>query len=124
MFGLIQRDHECNGDLLWMEWSTQDREAPKTGSEVGIRLEIDGTVGQVAADVLATRRIGPITIFVMTNFVVGERLLDLLEHGQTLKVRLIAPAELVEHLDVAEDSFSLVGFSQAREAAHAACLGR
>jgi hypothetical protein len=123
-FALLQRTPQCDTDTLWINWTTTDRSAPiEINERVLIQLDIDGTVGQVIARILMAKDIGHTTLFVMTNFVVGEELLKLLERGHTVTVRPIAPAELVKHLDVAEDSFSLSGFAASRAAAHAKCRG-
>ena len=121
MFGFITKDHHCDEDIVWIEWSTADGSVRPRQKDIDVELNVDGVVGKISLDMVTSGDIGNLKVIALTNSVAGDKLLSLLEHGKALKVKIIGPAALVEHLDIPEDTFTLRNFSVRRNAAHAVC---
>jgi len=91
------------------------------GSLVQLELHADTVTAPIQIALLTDRRLGQLDVFVLTNFAVGPRLIDMLATHERVSVRIVGPEALVERLDVPEDQFSLGNFQQARAAAEKAC---
>ena len=121
-FAMIKRDGRCDEDLVYIQWSSNDRELPALEEDVTVQLDVDTTVGQVPLTMIPLGTVGGITqVFALTNFVAGEKLLSLLANGKLLRVKVLGPPSLVQHLDIPEDEFSLLDFAKRRAEALAAC---
>ena len=121
MFGFITKDHHCDEDIVWIEWSTLAGSVRLRQKDVDVELTVDGVAGTISLDMVTSSEIGNRKVFALTNFVAGDKLLSLLEHGKMLKVTLVGPVALVEQLDIPEDTFTLRDFSVRRNASHAVC---
>jgi len=123
-FGLVKHKGSCNNDNLWISWSTTDS---KVRALTGTPAQLELTVGNVSvplgveltATVPLTSRT---TLIAFTNHWASPRLIDLLSKGEKAKVKVTGPDALVNHLDIREDTFSLVGFIQGRAESRKTCL--
>jgi hypothetical protein len=122
-FGLIKQKSSCEADILWIVWSTYDQAIQQlSGSEATIEIDIDGTSFRISVKMQVARQSTPLlSVAVLTNFLVGPKLIDLLERGRKVDVSIIGPENLTQHIDIASDSFSLTGFIANRLKAQEFC---
>jgi len=71
---------------------------------------------------LAAEKLTDVTkVMMFTNSDAGEDLIRILNKGRQLTVKIIGPKNLVNDLDIPEDTFSLNGFIASRGKAKAMC---
>lgn len=121
MLAFLKREGQCNTDIMLIMWSAQGS-IPKL-SEPWVTLDL--TVGQervpITLEFQTVHRLGPLSVFLMSNYFPDQKLIDLLATGTTAKVKLTGPNELVEAVDILEDSFSLHNFTESRTLATGTC---
>ena len=122
-FGFIKKAGSCDGDLLWIAWSSY-----KTGIEnfvdqdAIIQFRVDDIKFQLGIPLLTIYDYTPnIKLAAFTNFIVSEKFISLLKSGKNIEVTIIGPDELVDKIDIKTDSFSLNGFKDARVKAKEFC---
>lgn len=77
---------------------------------------------QTELPLLAAEQVTPSIIsMAFTNFVMNDNFIALLEQSSAIEVELVAPALLVNKLDVVKERFSLTGFKAAQEEASNLC---
>ncbi len=123
-FGLVKHKDSCNKDNLWISWSTrQSKVRALTGTHAQLELTVGDVTVPLGVELTATVPLtSRITVIAFTNFWAGRRLIDLLSKGEKAKVKVTGPDVLVNHLDIREDTFSLVGFIQSRTESRKTCL--
>lgn len=122
-FGFVKRKRACDDDILWMTWSTMDGNVKSLqGTDAQLRLTVGNVRVPLNVELLATYQpFNLTTLLAFTNFLAGPKLVELLGSGQQAEVEVIGPQELVSHLDIRQDTFSLVGYSQSRAEAQRSC---
>lgn len=123
-FALIKEPGQCDGGVVWIEWSTTlvQAKALKDKTDVHLEVDADGTVVPIDLELMGAAQLTPdTTVLALTNYAANERFAALLQHSKSLKVRVVGPAAFVQKLDVKADTFSLDGFGQAYAAATRMC---
>ena len=124
-FGFIKMIENCNTDLLWISWSTyEDGIDAFKGSDAIIQLRIGETQIQIDVTILSVKNLAhTLKVIGFSNFVAGEKLIQLLNKEQKVEVTIIAPEALVSKLDISTDTFSLSGFRPSMLKAKEFCEG-
>lgn len=106
-------------DILWLSLSSMDEKVDTfKGQDVVVSLVIDGTPINIKPTMLSTAIVGNTHVMLFTNWVAGPKLIDALDKGRYVTVRIFEPRELYDLMDIKEDKFGLEGFSEARQKAN------
>ena len=124
-FGFFKNSGSCGGDILWISFSSDnDKVLDFVGKIVQFRINVDGQSFDVNLNMLDANKLTPVTkVMMFTNFVAGDKFIDLLNKGHKVSIKIIGPKEFVKFLDIPEDSFSLDGYIASRLKAKDICLG-
>ena len=124
-FGFFKNSGSCGGDILWISFSSDnDKVLDFVGKIVQFRINVDGQSYDVNLNMLDANKLTPVTkVMLFTNFVAGDKFIDLLNKGHKVSIKIIGPKEFVKFLDIPEDSFSLDGYIASRLKAKDICLG-
>jgi hypothetical protein len=122
-FGFIRLAGKCNMDILWVSWSTAEKEVKSLkGIDATIQLRVGATKFQIEVPLAYVGKFNSaLSIPIFTNFAAGDAMISLLETGQQIDIKFISPKRLVGKFDVLSDSFSLNGFTAARLKAREIC---
>jgi hypothetical protein len=123
-FGLVKNPGDCSKDILYISWSAYDPEIKQfTGQNAIITFTIDGQEIQQNVPLLTAYEWipGGLTLLAFTNVRASQRLLRLMEEGESLELAISAPQGLRDMLEDKSDRFSLVGFKAARDNARKLC---
>ncbi|WP_018231246.1 hypothetical protein [Thioalkalivibrio thiocyanodenitrificans] len=126
-FGFLLRPGDCR-EVLWLSWSTYDDGVYElSGERTRFQLELDGMRGMLSAPLGLVEELTPMLpmtkVMVFSDVLLRPEFMRELEKGQGLEVRVIGPDEMLRVLDVAEDQFSLMGFTATRLKAREWCEG-
>jgi hypothetical protein len=122
-FGIIASKGLCTQELLWLTLSSSDKHvADFSGQDVVIKFSVGDVSFETSIAFLSANKLTPeLTVMVFSNFVMGEKFITLLEQETAIEVEVVAPASLVEKLDINGDVFSLANFVAARARSHSVC---
>ena len=123
-FGFLKDTGQCNVDILWLSWSSDDPAVIKlVGSEITFLVDVDGTTSKIVADLVNTSTLIPFTTVVLfTNFTADPEFLSVLNRGKEVSITISGDSR--NFFDVPSDRFSLMGFETARREATKACQDR
>ncbi|HKK04779.1 MAG TPA: hypothetical protein VKA50_02925 [Gammaproteobacteria bacterium] len=121
--GFIKKAGHCNGDILWISWSTYKKGLKAyEGTNATFRFHTGKTSFSLPLPLLSTFNFKHLlTAAAFTNFAVNGRFITLLKGHDAIDLIIAGPKKLADRFDVHQDSFSLMGFAQARDDAKAMC---
>lgn len=122
-FGFIKIDHQCDTDILLITWSSYGTDIKSfEGTDTTMKIDIGEASFNIELPLRYTIDRSPhLSLLAFTNFLTGEGTISLLKKNTNLQLDIIRPIELTEQLDTLTDSFSLDGYSRARDIAKAYC---
>ncbi len=125
-FGFIKKRGSCNTDMLWIIWSTYDKQVLALKKiKATLELTVGGTSIPLTLDMYGPVSLLPGLLWEMafTNFLAGPKLIEVLSAGDQAIFKVVAPKSLIEVLGVHTETFSLIGFVASRKAARMVCEG-
>ncbi|MDT0636348.1 hypothetical protein [Spectribacter hydrogenoxidans] len=122
-FGFLKQAGSCGADVVWLTWSSpHDGLIDYKGQTAEVRLTVADTTRLLRIPIVAVSSINKILhVAVMTNLAADHRLKLLLASSDEASVTVVAPKELVGHVDVSSERFDITGFATAHEQATEAC---
>lgn len=123
-FGFIKKPSNCDNDILFLSWSTQDVEIKKfINDEFTLRMSVGGKSFDIQTSLTAANSdlLNSSTLMAFTNFMAGQKFIELLSLGENITVGIIGPKNTLKHLDIKEDTFHLSGFIANRLKAQEMC---
>ena len=121
MLAFVKREGQCDIDIMLIKWSAQGSVPELRESWIAIELTVGHKTVPITLEFLAVENSGSLNVMLMGNYFADQKLIDLLATGTTAKVKLTGPSELVEAVDIPEDSFSLHNFTESRTRAAGSC---
>jgi hypothetical protein len=111
-FGIIRSKQKCNQNLLWLTWSTYEKNLEKyKGKEVEFLIKIDKTSFNIKADIKTVFQFSSLMdVALFTNFVINDNFINLLKKGSTMEISIVSPQEIAKQFDIKNEIFSLDGF--------------
>ena len=123
-FGFYKNPTDCKGDILWLSFSARDEKVKDFSRKiVTVSLDIDGEIFKVQLEMFYAGIIGFTQVMHFSNWLAGEQLMNALEKGHYVTVKILEPKGLEALLDIKEDEFGLKGFADSRKAAELLCKG-
>ena len=117
-FGCYKDPNNRERDILWLAFSSMDEKIKDfKGQFVTVLLDFGTKRSQVELKILYSGTIGSTHVIYLSNWLVGEKLMELLMAEKYVKVSFLEPKELEVLFDIKEDSFSLEGFAESRKKA-------
>jgi len=122
-FGFVFNSHACEQQYLWLTWSTYEEGLEKfKGETVSVRLDLGEDYADIDLTLMAVNRMTPLLSLVsLTNGQVTNNFIEELSRGTDLKVSVIGPPAVLEHLDIRGDLFDVRGLKAAHAQAVAQC---
>jgi hypothetical protein len=120
--GFIKTRGACGGDILWITYSSADKSVfAYIDQPTRFAFDVDGNQFTVDMAMLSVRTVLLTQVMTFTNFLAGDRLIALMVKGHKATIKITSPKDLVGYLDTPEETFSLIGFTAARNKADAMC---
>lgn len=123
-FGMLKHSNICSNDELYLIWSSDRPDVwSLSGKRVNILADFDGTALEMPLEVVSIKELGGNRHLVMFAHVyANDAVIDLISKSERLTVSM--PQEdpaAANAFGVAQDSFNIAGFSDARAAAAQRC---
>ena len=122
-FGFFKAPGYCVSNTIWITFSSVNDEVLNfIGKDAVFRITVDGTSFRINVNMLTAQKFTPTTkVMMFTNSYAGDDLINILNKGKKLTLKIIEPKDLVKYLDIQDDEFSLNGFIAARLKAKEMC---